>query len=148
MAKKSLRSVLLIVLFCAYIGAFSILYIVLPKQDFSENEKRVLAKFPEASFAAITDGSFESGFETWLSDHVPGRDALVGVNALYEQASGRNGLGGVIDGDDGDNADLGNHFQSLLLCFSVHGNLLLKQYACIRLRVRIRARRFSSKPYH
>lgn len=101
MAKKSLRSVLLIVLFCAYIGAFSILYIVLPKQDFSENEKRVLAKFPEASFAAITDGSFESGFETWLSDHVPGRDALVGVNALYEQASGRNGLGGVIRSKDG-----------------------------------------------
>lgn len=92
---------LLILLFCAYIFVFALLYAVLPKHEFSEKEKRVLSSFPEVSFSAIMDGSFESGFETWMSDHVPGRDSLVGVNANYELISGRNGLNGVIKvGDD------------------------------------------------
>lgn len=90
-----------IALFCAFIGLFAILYIFLPHKDFSENEKRTLAKFPTVSLSSILDGSFESGFESWLSDHVPGRDALVGLHSYYELLSGRNGLNGVILGKDG-----------------------------------------------
>ena len=86
----------LIALFCLYLGVMALLYVVLPKRDFSENEKRVLAKMPALTATTVTDGSFESGFESWMSDHVPGRDALVGLHALYEQVSGRNGLSGVI----------------------------------------------------
>ena len=85
-----------ILLFSLYIGVFGILYAVLPRESFSEKEKRVLAAFPETSLKTVLDGSFESGFETWLSDHVPGRDTLVGINAEYEQISARNGLNGVI----------------------------------------------------
>ena len=98
MASTKGRSVALIALFCGFIGAFAALYLLLPRADFSENEKRVLAKFPEVSPETIFNGSFESGFEDWLSDHVPFRDELVGLNACYELASGRNGLGGVILG--------------------------------------------------
>lgn len=90
-----------IALFCAFIGGFALLYILLPHKDFSENEKRTLAKFPTASLSSIFDGSFEADFETWLSDHVPGRDALVGLHAYYELLSGRNGLNGVVLGKDG-----------------------------------------------
>ncbi|MGN0803170.1 MAG: DHHW family protein [Candidatus Faecivicinus sp.] len=90
-----------IALFCSFIGIFALLYILLPHDSFSEKEKRTLAEFPEVSLSSILDGSFESGFETWLSDHVPGRDALVGLHAYYELASGRNGLSGVILGRDG-----------------------------------------------
>ena len=90
-----------IALFCAFIGVFALLYIFLPKKDFSENEKRNLAKFPKATLETIFDGSFEADFETWLSDHVPGRDFLVGLHSYYELISGRNGLGGVILGKDG-----------------------------------------------
>lgn len=89
-----------IALFCSFIGIFALLYILLPHDSFSEKEKRTLAEFPEVSLSSILDGSFESGFETWLSDHVPGRDALVGLHAYYELASGRNGLSGVILGRD------------------------------------------------
>ena len=70
-----------IALFCSFIGIFALLYILLPRDSFSEKEKRTLAEFPEVSLSSILDGSFESGFETWLSDHVPGRDALVGLHA-------------------------------------------------------------------
>lgn len=85
-----------VVVFCAFIGAFGLMYAVLPKADFSEKEKRVLSDFPDTSIESIFDGSFETGFETWMSDHVPLRDVLVGMNAAYELASGRNGLNGVI----------------------------------------------------
>lgn len=86
----------LVVCFCLFISVFAVLYIALPKADFSEKEKRVLAKMPEVSVKSVLDGSFEAGFEKWMSDHVPGRDYLVGINAGYELMSGRNGLNGVI----------------------------------------------------
>jgi len=89
----------LILLFCGYIAVFGILYAVLPAVDFSEKEKRTLATFPETSLETVFNGTFESGFETWLSDHLPLRDAFVGINSIYELASGRNGLNGVIAAD-------------------------------------------------
>lgn len=95
MASKTMRTVL-IVLFCAYIALFSALYILLPAETFSEKEKRTLASFPETSLETVFNGQFEQGLETWMSDHVPFRDGFVGMNAVYELASGRNGLGGVI----------------------------------------------------
>lgn len=98
MKNRFLKSIL-ILLFCGYIFVFGILYAVLPGSDFSEKEKRSLAAFPETSFETVFNGKFESGFETWLSDHLPGRDAFVGMNSLYELASGRNGLNGVIASD-------------------------------------------------
>ncbi len=98
MIRKGMQAAL-IALFCAFIAAFGILYIVQPERTFSEREKRALAEFPEVSAKTVFDGSFESGFESWMTDHIPGRDALVGVNAYYELASGRNGLGGTILAD-------------------------------------------------
>ena len=96
MNKHNTARNLLIALFCLYLGGMAVLYAALPKRGFSENEKRVLAKMPALTAASVADGSFESGFEQWMSDHVPGRDALVGLHALYEQLSGRNGLSGFI----------------------------------------------------
>lgn len=95
MTRKATQ-IALIVLFCAFIALFGILYLLLPKSDFSDQEKRVLASFPNVSVSTVLDGRFEEGFERWMSDHVPGRDALVGLNAYYELASGRNGLNGTI----------------------------------------------------
>ena len=100
MTNKNLRAAL-IVMFCAFIGIFGLMYVILPKAEFSEKEKRVLSSFPEASGESILDGSYEADIETWMSDHVPGRDLLVGVNAYYNLLSGRNGLNGVINAGDG-----------------------------------------------
>ncbi len=90
------RHIALIAVFCGLIGAMAALYWLLPKQGFSEKEKRVLAPLPKLTAASLLDGSAESDLETWMADHVPGRDQWVGLNALYELACGRNGLGGVI----------------------------------------------------
>ena len=96
MKKRKWPARLLIVLFCGFIGTFALLYLVLPARDFSEREKRALKAMPALTGESLVSGAFEKGFEDWLSDHVPGRDALVGIHALYEVASGRNGLNGVI----------------------------------------------------
>ena len=96
MKRKYLARNALIVLFCAFLGGMAALYALLPKASFSEREKRVLEKSPRLTASSLLSGDFESAFERWMSDHVPGRNALVGLNALYEQLSGRNGLSGVI----------------------------------------------------
>ena len=43
----------------------------------SEDENRILASFPRFSASAVADGSFMAGFESFLSDAVPGRAALI-----------------------------------------------------------------------
>ena len=94
-------SIALTALFCGFLGLFLALFLLLPKSDFSEKEKRVLAKAPKLTLSSMLDGSFEQGFEDYLADHAPLRDILVGVNACYEQLSLRNGLGDVIREKDG-----------------------------------------------
>ena len=93
---------LLIALFCAFLGGMGALYLFLPKQAFSEREKRVLPALPAPTLRTLTDGSWEARFETWMSDHAPGREGWVSLNAHYELASGRNGLyAGVLRGRSG-----------------------------------------------
>jgi len=91
---------LTIALFCTVLGAFALLYVLLPKSDFSENEKRVLAQTPELSAENLLDGSFEAQTEAWFSDHVPFRNALVGINAHLNLYLGQNGTNGVIKAGD------------------------------------------------
>lgn len=92
---------ILIALFLVFIFSVSILYVCLPKKEFSESEKRYLAEMPEASFSNISDGTFSSGFEEYLADHTPLRSFFVGVHAYFELLKGNNGADGVYMGKDG-----------------------------------------------
>lgn len=74
---------------------------LLPHRSFSQNEKRVLAQKPVISAEGIADGSLFQDVERYLSDHFPGRDGWVGVNAYLEQAEGRGAAGSIIYGADG-----------------------------------------------
>ena len=96
MKKHNAAPIALIVLFCGFLAFFVLATLLAPRETFSEKEKRVLASMPELTADSVLDGTFESGFEGWLSDHIAFRDTLVGVNAVYEQVSGRNGLSGVV----------------------------------------------------
>lgn len=40
-------------------------------------ENRTLAVFPDLTWTSLWDGSFSSGFESWYSDHFPGRTTLL-----------------------------------------------------------------------
>ena len=100
MQKKN-RVFLLPLCFFLIIAALTVAFFALPKQQFAENEKRVLAEPPKVSFAALLDGSLTEQAQTYIADHFPLREAFVGLNAYAEQLFGRNGDSGVYRGKNG-----------------------------------------------
>ena len=88
-------------IFLAFILAGCILYIFLPKKDYSEMEKRYLAEMPEITAENIKSGKFSSGFESFLADHTPLRNFFVSVNSYFELIKGNNGSNGVYLGKNG-----------------------------------------------
>lgn len=83
------------IVFIVFIFATAILFLALPKEEYSSSEKRYLEKFPEVSLQSIADGSFTEGFENYLADHFSGRNFWVGLNAYYNLYTGRNGADDV-----------------------------------------------------
>jgi len=92
---------ILTALFGLTLGLFLLLYLLLPKEEFSENEKRFLARPPEASAGALLSGSFSEAAESWAADHMPGRSFFVGLNAYYELFSGRQAMNDIVRGRSG-----------------------------------------------
>ena len=99
--QKKKRIYLLPLCFFLIIAALTVAFFALPKQQFAENEKRVLAEPPQFSFAALLDGSLTEQAQTYIADHFPLREAFVGLNAYAEQLFGRNGDSGVYRGKNG-----------------------------------------------
>lgn len=87
---KTKRSdILTCLLFCGFLAAMLVLYLALPGQSFSEKEKRVLAESPALTWDSLASGEYGDKVETYLADHIPGRDFFVGLNAYYDLFSGR-----------------------------------------------------------
>lgn len=85
--KKS--ELLTIVIFCAFLLSMVLCYLFLPKVDFSVTEKRYLAEFPELSWDEVASGDWGEDAETYMADHIPGRDFFVGLNAYFDLLTGR-----------------------------------------------------------
>lgn len=94
--KKNFLSIFIII----FILGFSISFIFLPKKQFSENENRYLAKFPEFSFETLLSGEFIEGLETYLADHFPLRDTFMGIKTKYQLLMGQKLINGVYVGSD------------------------------------------------
>ncbi len=95
------KNKILIALFCGFIGAFMLLFLILPKKGFSVNEKRALADFPKITVKSVLNGGFESDFEEYLGDRFPFREKLTALDAYFKLCTGRNGANGVYRGKDG-----------------------------------------------
>ena len=77
------------VLFCGFLAVMMVCYLFLPKRDFSETEKRYLEKTPVFSWDNLISGTLGENIESYLADHIPGRDFFVGLNAYADLVSGR-----------------------------------------------------------
>ncbi len=86
----------LIIIF--FVGIFHFLSADL---EYSENENRVLAKMPKLTWAAVTDGSFMSDFETYLADQFPFRDTLISIKTTCDRVLGKNKENGIYIGENG-----------------------------------------------
>ena len=78
-----------VIAFCLFIGIMSALYFLLPKAEFSETEKRYLAASPKLSAQSLASGDFGREVDTYMADHIPGRDFFVGLNAYVDLYTGR-----------------------------------------------------------
>ena len=70
-------------------------------KTYSENEKRILAEFPPFTWESIASGEFQDGLETYVSDHISGRDFFVGLSAYFDKLMGKNALKDIYFAKDG-----------------------------------------------
>lgn len=89
------------IIFAICILVFSILLIVLPKKEFSENENRYLEEFPSFNFDTLLDGSFMTDLESFVQDHFPIRNWFVNVKSNVELALGKTENNNVYIADNG-----------------------------------------------
>ena len=91
----------LIISLALIIAVFGVLIFALPSEDFSEEENRVLASFPEFSIESLISGEFTEGVAEFYSDRFPARNVFVGIKAYFEKLMLRSENNGVIEGADG-----------------------------------------------
>ena len=96
---KKITDILTCVLFCGFTAVMLVLFLALPKSDFSELEKRALAEAPNTSADAILSGAFGEEAETYIADHIPGRSFFVGLSNYYDLLSGRQGTKDILTAD-------------------------------------------------
>lgn len=86
------------VFFAAFIViwfAAAVYNLVKPTSDFSENENRYLAKFPQFSTEDLFEGRFMLGVENYLNDRFIGRDFWISMQSVLEYGSGKRESNGV-----------------------------------------------------
>ena len=74
-------------LFLTLLFAVPLYWLLCPRKTFSESERRYLSEPPKLT--SLKDWTFDDAVETYLADQLPGRDALVGLNAYTVLLSGR-----------------------------------------------------------
>ena len=85
----------LTVLFCAFIGGVLLISTLLPDQDFSPLENRVLQGPPKLTLENLQSGKFMTQAEDYASDHIVGRDFWVALKAWSERLSGKKENNGI-----------------------------------------------------
>jgi len=94
--KKNILSIFIII----FVLGFTLIFIVLPKKEFSENENRYLAKFPKFSFETLLSGEYISGLESYLADHFPLRDTFMTIKTNYQLLIGQKLINDTYIGKD------------------------------------------------
>ncbi len=90
-----------IVCFFGFLYGFAVLFWLLPKGEYSEQERRVLAEAPEVTLSSIREGTFMSELETYLADHFPARETLVSLYGGMSYLEGKRDIGDAYVCDDG-----------------------------------------------
>lgn len=87
--KRTALDVITVALFLGLLLAVPLYWLLCPRKTFSEAERRYLAEPPRLSAQSLKNWAFDDAVETYLADQLPGRDALVGLDAYTVLLSGR-----------------------------------------------------------
>ncbi|MCC8045226.1 MAG: hypothetical protein LIP12_06995 [Clostridiales bacterium] len=97
---NKVQSYNIITLFCILIFGFAIATLISPDTEYSETENRTLSQMPEASLSSLTDGSFESDYEDYLTDQFVLRDEWIALKTNVERLAGRTSSNDIFFADD------------------------------------------------
>ena len=87
---------LTVILFCAIIASLSIAFVLLPDREFSPQENRNLASFPELGAETFFSGTFGAEMNVYFADQFPLRDAFVRLKGGAELGLLRGENNGVL----------------------------------------------------
>ncbi len=95
-----MKQKLTITLFLVTIFGFSIAMAIVPDRTFSDMENRVLSSFPEFSFKRLVNGEYAQELESYLTDQIVFKDALVVAKNQWDRIIGKKCFGDVyyVDG--------------------------------------------------
>lgn len=99
--KKNITNIIFLVLLAGIMAFFSISYIFVPANSFSEDENRVLQTAPLFSFEKLLDGTYTRQLHDYFSDQINLRGSMVELKSIVELAMGKNENNGVLLGKDG-----------------------------------------------
>ncbi|MDO5123161.1 MAG: DHHW family protein [Eubacteriales bacterium] len=96
----------LVAIFLAFTFILTGAFFIIPKKDYSSQEKRYLAKFPEISLENFLSGKFTSSLEGgenggYIPDHFPFRSFFVGLNSYANLVIGSTASNGYYYADEG-----------------------------------------------
>ena len=80
---NKIKNIMLTAIFAVLIFSISAACIFKPEQDYSNSERRPLAKLPELSIETIVSGEFMNGFEEYTADQFPLRDKFRTLKAAF-----------------------------------------------------------------
>jgi hypothetical protein len=83
-----------------FVGALGTGLVVGPRHERSTLDGRALAEFPEPSVASVRDGSWMTGVETWVDDHVPSRTRWLNLHGTVVAKGLRVPIVGGVKVDD------------------------------------------------
>lgn len=101
MNKKKLIYITVSVLFIAVLVSLFVTGLIAPDKEYSQTENRKLASFPEFSYSSVSDRSFMSGFEKYMSDRFFARDTLVSAKTFISRLLGETEINDVYVGKNG-----------------------------------------------
>lgn len=80
---------------------FIILFLILPKAEFSENENRYLTKSPTFSFSSLFSGEYTEDLKNYTTDHFPFREYFMNLRVGFLKLIGENEIDDVYLADNG-----------------------------------------------
>ena len=90
----------LVIIISLIVFSFSILFVIVPKETFSELENRSLELLPKFKFEDIINGKYMSKIETYISDHFPLKKAFLYIKTGLYRIIGFDDINDVYFGKD------------------------------------------------
>lgn len=79
---SKIKNIIMTVVFSVFLLFVSIICLATPPKQYSESERRELAKFPVATTETVINGDFSTDFESYTVDQFPSRDAMRSIKTF------------------------------------------------------------------